>query len=124
MEHDQLFERLWSGAAAMEEWTAAVAGGVTSFMEMPNTNPPVFTQELLEQKYEIGKQTALANYSFYMGTSNDNLDEILKTNPYISTLDEIIRSIKDAVETSKYTEALSLCKKYLPSHLLQTYYKA
>jgi dihydroorotase len=62
------------------EAKAAVAGGVTSFMEMPNTNPPAFTQELLEQKYEIGKQTALANYSFYMGTSNDNLDEILKTN--------------------------------------------
>jgi dihydroorotase len=62
------------------EAKAAVAGGVTSFMEMPNTNPPAFTQELLEQKYEIGKQTALANYSFYMGTSNNNLDEILKTN--------------------------------------------
>ncbi len=62
------------------EAKAAVAGGVTSFMEMPNTNPPVFTQELLEQKYEIGKQTSLANYSFYMGTSNDNLEEILKTN--------------------------------------------
>jgi dihydroorotase len=62
------------------EAKAAVAGGVTSFMEMPNTNPPVFTQELLEQKYEIGKQTAIANYSFYMGTSNNNLNEILKTN--------------------------------------------
>ena len=62
------------------EAKAAVAGGVTSFMEMPNTNPPAFTRDLLEQKYEIGKQTALANYSFFMGTSNDNLDEILKTN--------------------------------------------
>ncbi len=62
------------------EAKAAVAGGVTSFMEMPNTNPPVFTQALLEQKYEIGNQTALANYSFYMGTSKDNLEEILKTN--------------------------------------------
>ena len=62
------------------EAKAAIAGGVTSFMEMPNTNPPVFTQALLEQKYEIGKQTALGNYSFYMGTSNDNLEEILKTN--------------------------------------------
>ncbi len=62
------------------EAKAAVAGGVTSFMEMPNTNPPVFTQELLEAKYKIGKETALANYSFFMGTSNDNLEEILKTN--------------------------------------------
>ena len=62
------------------EAKAAVAGGVTSFMEMPNTNPPAFTQELLEAKYEIGKQTSLANYSFFMGTSNNNLEEILKTN--------------------------------------------
>ena len=67
-------------ATIYTESKAAVAGGVTSFMEMPNTNPPVFTQVLLEQKYEIGKQTSLANYSFYMGTSNDNLEEILKTN--------------------------------------------
>lgn len=62
------------------EAKAAVAGGVTSFMEMPNTNPPAFTQELLEAKYTIGKQSSLANYSFFMGTSNDNLEEILKTN--------------------------------------------
>lgn len=62
------------------EAKAAVAGGVTSFMEMPNTNPPAFTQELLEAKYSIGKETSLANYSFFMGTSNDNLDEILRTN--------------------------------------------
>jgi len=62
------------------EAKAAVAGGVTSFMEMPNTSPATFTQELLEQKYEIGKQTALANYSFYMGTANDNLEEVLRTN--------------------------------------------
>ncbi|MEI8074028.1 MAG: dihydroorotase [Bacteroidota bacterium] len=62
------------------EAKAAVAGGVTSFMEMPNTNPPAFTQELLEAKYAIGKETSLANYSFFMGTSNDNLEEVLKTN--------------------------------------------
>jgi dihydroorotase len=62
------------------EAKAAVAGGVTSFMEMPNTNPPAFTQELLEAKYAIGKESSLANYSFFMGTSNDNLEEILKTN--------------------------------------------
>ena len=47
---------------------------------MPNTQPPVFTQELLEQKYEIASRTSLANYSFFMGTSNDNLEEVLKTN--------------------------------------------
>ncbi len=62
------------------EAKAAVAGGVTSFMEMPNTNPPVFTQELLEDKYQIGAANSLANYSFFMGTSQDNVEEILKTN--------------------------------------------
>ncbi len=62
------------------ESKAAVAGGVTSFMEMPNTIPPVFTQVLLEDKFSIAAKTALANYSFYMGTSNDNADEALKTN--------------------------------------------
>lgn len=63
------------------ESRAAVAGGVTSFMEMPNTIPPVLTQELLEEKYEIAAKKSLANYSFYMGTSNNNADEVLKTNP-------------------------------------------
>ena len=62
------------------EAKAAIAGGTTSFMEMPNTQPPVFTQALLENKYQIGANTSLANYSFYMGTSQDNLEEILKTN--------------------------------------------
>lgn len=67
-------------ASIYTESKAAVAGGVTSFMEMPNTVPPVFTQELLENKYSIASQTSLANYSFFMGTSNDNLEEVLKTN--------------------------------------------
>lgn len=67
-------------ATIYSEARAAVAGGVTSFMEMPNTNPPTFTQELLEQKYQIASQTSLANYSFFIGASNDNLDEVLKTN--------------------------------------------
>jgi dihydroorotase len=62
------------------EAKAAVAGGVTSFMEMPNTNPPAFTLDLLEDKYAIGSKKALANYSFFMGTSNDNIEEILKIN--------------------------------------------
>jgi dihydroorotase len=63
------------------EAKAAVAGGVTSFMEMPNTVPNTLTQELLADKYTIGANTSLANYSFYMGVSNDNLEEVLKTNP-------------------------------------------
>src|SRR5689334_6192056 len=67
-------------ATIYTEAKAAVAGGVTSFMEMPNTQPPVFTQQLLEDKYAIASQTSLANYSFFMGTSNDNIEEILKTN--------------------------------------------
>jgi dihydroorotase len=67
-------------ATIYTESKAAVAGGVTSFMEMPNTVPPAFTTELLEQKYEIGRNTSLANYSFYIGTSNENADEALKIN--------------------------------------------
>ncbi len=63
------------------ESRAAVAGGVTSFMEMPNTFPPALTQELLEEKYRIAAEKSSANYSFYMGTSNDNVDEVLKTDP-------------------------------------------
>ncbi|MFT3933230.1 MAG: dihydroorotase [Chitinophagaceae bacterium] len=62
------------------ESKAAVAGGVTSFMEMPNTVPPVFTQALLEDKYEIARNTSLGNYSFFMGTSNENTDEALRIN--------------------------------------------
>lgn len=62
------------------ESRAAVAGGVTSYMEMPNTVPPVFTQELLADKYGIASRTSLANYSFFMGASNDNLGEVMKTD--------------------------------------------
>jgi dihydroorotase len=62
------------------ESKAAVAGGITSFMEMPNTVPPTFTQALLEEKYKSASRTSLANYSFYIGASNDNLEEVLKTN--------------------------------------------
>ncbi|MGN8055556.1 dihydroorotase [Pedobacter sp. 22163] len=63
------------------ESMAAVAGGITSFMEMPNTVPNTLTQGLLADKYEIASQTSLANYSFYMGASNDNIEEVLKTDP-------------------------------------------
>lgn len=62
------------------ESRAAVAGGITSFMEMPNTVPNTLTQELLTDKYNIAAQTSLANYSFFMGASNDNLDEVLRTD--------------------------------------------
>ncbi|MCF2490598.1 dihydroorotase [Dyadobacter sp. CY347] len=63
------------------ESKAAVVGGVTSFMEMPNTVPNTLTQELLADKYKIGADTSLANYSFFMGASNDNYEEVMKTNP-------------------------------------------
>ena len=63
------------------ESKAAVAGGITSFMEMPNTNPQALTQALLENKYQIAAETSIANYSFFMGASNDNLEEVLKTDP-------------------------------------------
>ena len=62
------------------ESRAAVAGGITSFMEMPNTVPQALTQELLEDKYKIAAQSSLANYSFFMGASNDNIEEVLKTD--------------------------------------------
>ena len=62
------------------ESRAAVAGGVTSFMEQPNTNPSALTQELLEKKYQIAAQTSLANYTFFMGTSNDNYEEVMRTD--------------------------------------------
>ena len=63
------------------ESRAAIAGGVTSFMEMPNTKPQALTQKLLEEKYQIASKKSFANYSFFMGASNNNLEEVLKTNP-------------------------------------------
>ena len=63
------------------ESRAAVAGGVTSYMEMPNTKPQTVTQELLEEKYIKAAAVSAANFSFYMGATNDNLDEVLKTDP-------------------------------------------
>jgi len=67
-------------ATIYTESRAAVAGGITSYMEMPNTVPPTFTQELLEQKYQVASRDSMANYSFYMGTSHDNLEEIMQTD--------------------------------------------
>lgn len=63
------------------ESKAALAGGITSFMEMPNTVPNTLTQELLEDKYRLAAKSSHVNYSFFMGASNDNLDEVLKTDP-------------------------------------------
>jgi len=63
------------------ESKAGVAGGVTSFMEMPNTNPQTTTIELLDEKFKIASERSLANYSFYLGATNDNIDEIVKLNP-------------------------------------------
>ncbi|SDK68976.1 dihydroorotase [Catalinimonas alkaloidigena] len=68
-------------ATIYSEARAAVAGGITSFMEMPNTQPPAVTHERLEAKYDRAAQTSLANYSFYLGASNDNLDEVRRVNP-------------------------------------------
>lgn len=67
-------------ATIASEARAAVAGGVTSFMEMPNTVPNALTQDLLSDKYHIAHENSLANYSFFMGAANDNLEEVLKTN--------------------------------------------
>jgi dihydroorotase len=72
---------LTTKATIATEARAAVAGGTTSFMEMPNVNPPTLTQTLLEEKYQIAARTSLANYSFFMGASNDNLEEVLRTDP-------------------------------------------
>ncbi|GAB3687546.1 dihydroorotase [Spirosoma flavus] len=69
-------------ATIHSESRSAVAGGVTTFMEMPNTVPNALTQELLADKYAIAAQRSLANYSFFMGASNDNLDEVLRTDPH------------------------------------------
>ena len=62
------------------ESKAAVAGGITSFMEMPNTKPNAVTQELLQDKYDIAAESSIANYSFFMGATNDNIEEVLKTD--------------------------------------------
>ncbi len=63
------------------ESRAAVAGGTTSFMDMPNVKPQTLTQELLAERYQLGAEKSLANYSFYMGASNTNLEEVIKTDP-------------------------------------------
>jgi len=68
-------------ANIQSESRAAVAGGITSFMEMPNTKPQATNQEVLEEKYKLASKVSAANYSFYIGATNDNIEELLKTNP-------------------------------------------
>ncbi len=68
-------------ANIFSESRAGIAGGVTSFMEMPNTKPPAVTQALLADKYKIAEKSAWGNYSFFMGATNDNIEEVVKTNP-------------------------------------------
>lgn len=65
----------------LTESRAAAAGGITSFMEMPNTNPQTVSLKALDEKYAIGADRSMVNYSFYIGATNDNLDEIMKVNP-------------------------------------------
>jgi len=72
---------LTNKADIYSESKAAVAGGVTSFMEMPNTIPQSTTIENLEAKYKLASEKSLANYSFYFGATNDNIDELLKVDP-------------------------------------------
>lgn len=72
---------LTNKADIFSETRAAVAGGVTSFMDMPNTNPQTKTIELLKDKYSIGAEKSLINYGFYLGATNDNIDELSKVNP-------------------------------------------
>src|SRR6056300_1218202 len=68
-------------ATIESESRAAVAGGITSFIEMPNTIPQATTQKLLEEKFETASKTSYANFSFMFGGTNDNLEELLKTDP-------------------------------------------
>ena len=68
-------------ATIASESKAAVAGGITSFIEMPNTVPQATTQKLLQDKFDIASKTSYANYSFMFGGTNDNLNELLKINP-------------------------------------------
>jgi dihydroorotase len=102
------------------ESKAAIAGGITSFMEMPNTIPNVFTQQLLEEKYERAAKVSLANYSFYMGASNDNLNEVLKTNPqHVCGIKVFMGSSTGnmLVDNQETLEALfSECKMLIATH--------
>ena len=102
------------------ESKAAVAGGITSFMEMPNTIPNTIKQSILEDKYDIAAETSLANYSFYFGATNDNLDEVLKTNPKNVCGIKVFMGSSTGnmlVDNTKTLEGLfSECKLLIASH--------
>ncbi len=102
------------------EAKASVSGGITSFMEMPNTIPNTFTQELLEEKYQRASEVSLANYSFFMGASNDNIDEVLKTNPSNVCGIKVFMGSSTGnmlVDKKETLEALfSKCKMLIASH--------
>jgi dihydroorotase len=105
-------------ATIYTEAKAAVAGGVTSFMEMPNTIPPAFTQELLEDKYAIAARSSLANYSFFMGTSNTNTDEVLKTNDKKTAVCGVKIFMGSSTGNLLVDNALTLDKIFRESELL------
>ncbi|MDG2228094.1 MAG: dihydroorotase [Flavobacteriales bacterium] len=102
------------------ESKAAVAGGITSFMEMPNTIPNTVKQNILKDKYDIAAETSLANYSFYFGATNDNLDEVLKTNPKNVCGIKVFMGSSTGnmlVDNTKTLEGLfSECKLLIASH--------
>lgn len=102
------------------ESKAAVAGGITSFMEMPNTIPNTVKQNILEDKYDIASETSLANYSFYFGATNDNLDEVLKTDPKNVCGIKVFMGSSTGnmlVDSTKTLEGLfSECKLLIASH--------
>ncbi|MEO8412520.1 MAG: dihydroorotase [Ginsengibacter sp.] len=100
------------------ESKAAVAGGVTSFMEMPNTIPNALTEELLENKYAIAKQTSLANYSFFMGTSNTNANEVLKMNKRKKDVCGVKIFMGSSTGNMLVDDELSLSKIFAESELL------
>ena len=119
------------------ESKAAVAGGITSYMEMPNTLPNTLTQELLEQKYQIASETSFANYSFFMGINQNNLDEALKTDNenvcgitddglYFNNDKGILANYPDFLETlfSKSDSLIALhCEDDNIIHANTTYYR-
>lgn len=105
-------------ATIYTESKAAVAGGVTSFMEMPNTVPPAFTLDLLEQKYQIASQTALANYSFYIGTSNENAGEALQANAHKNNICGIKIFMGSSTGNLLVDNPLTLEKVFSDSELL------
>ena len=88
------------------ESRAAVAGGITSFMEMPNTSPATLTQDLLEEKFKIAEQDSLANFTFFMGVSNNNIDEVLRTNPIHVGALKIFMGSSTRMELKKFNPVL------------------